>query len=258
MTSVVGQLGYDVVGAGPPILLLPGLTFGRRTWDPIVDRLATDFRCIPVDLPGQGTSPGPPCTLAELTTTIHDLVRAMAPERPFLVGHSMSAIAALFYAEAFPVAGLVAVEGRIDAAGFVRMVQSLEDGLRGDGFAGAFEPILRSMGIEELPEPQRTDVQANQLVAQDVVVGYWDQLFRATPDEFQLRMDEALQAVAAQTPVLAVFGRTIEDAERSRWGELAPHAEIEEWPGRGHLVHLATPGRFATRVARFARRTGTH
>lgn len=258
MTSTVGQLGYDVVGSGPPMLLLPGLTLGRRSWDPIVDRLATEFRCITVDLPGQGTSPGPPCTLAELTTTIHDLVRSMAPERPFLVGQSMSAIAALFYAEAFPVAGLVAVDGRVDAAAFVRTVQSLEDELRGEGFTKAFEKILQDAGVGELPEPQRADARANQVVTQDVVVGYWDQLFRATPDEFQERVDRALEAVAEQTPVLAVFGRALEEAERTRWDRLAPHAEIEEWLGRGRLAHLATPGRFATRVARFARRTGTH
>ena len=258
MTSAVGRLGYDVVGAGPPILLLPGLTFDRRIWDPIVDRLATDFRCIAVDLPGQGTSPGPPCTLAGLTTTIHDLVRSVVPERPFLVGHSMSALAALLYAEAFPVAGLVAVDGRIEVAAFVRMVQSLENELRGKRFAAAFEPIVRSMGVEELPEPLRAHVRANQVVTRDLVVGYWDQLFRATPDEFQDLVDRALEAVAAQAPVLAVFGRTLEDAERAHWGRLAPHAEIEEWPGRGRLVHLATPGRFATQVARFARRTGAH
>lgn len=256
MTTVAPRLSYDVVGSGPPILFLPGLTFDRRCWDPIVDRLATEFRCVAVDLPGHGTSPGPPCTLAELATALHDLARSVAHERPFLVGHAFSALAALFYAEAFPVAGLVDVDQHLEVAGLVRSAQSMEEALRGDDFSDAFEPVRRAMGVEDLPEPQRTEVRAQQVVDQELVVGYWDELFRATPDELQAQLDRALEAVGAGAPVLAVFGRELEEPEVAYWARLAPHAEIEQWPGRGHLVHLATPGRFATRVARFARRTG--
>lgn len=256
MTSIAPRLGYDVVGSGPPILLLPGLTFSRRSWDPVVDRLATDFRCVPVDLPGQGTSPGPACSLSELTTVVHDLARSVAPERPFLVGQGMSAVTALLYAEAFPVAGLVHVDQPLDVATLARMAQSMAATLRGDDFERAFEPVRRSMGVEELPEPQRTATRAHQVVSQQAVLGYWDELFWTTPDELQDRTDRALEAVADRMPMLAVFGRELDEAEHAHWARLAPRAEMVEWPGRGPLVHLATPGRFATRVARFARGTG--
>lgn len=41
--------------------------------------------------------------------------------------------------------------------------------------------------------------------------------------------------------------------ERSDLRRRAPAAEVEEWPGRGHLVHLVEPDRFAHRVGAFAR-----
>ena len=34
---------------------------------------------------------------------------------------------------------------------------------------------------------------------------------------------------------------------------LLPHAQIEQWPGLGHMVHLAEPHKFAELVASFAR-----
>jgi pimeloyl-ACP methyl ester carboxylesterase len=34
---------------------------------------------------------------------------------------------------------------------------------------------------------------------------------------------------------------------------LLPHAQVEQWPGLGHMVHLAEPDKFAELVASFAR-----
>lgn len=34
---------------------------------------------------------------------------------------------------------------------------------------------------------------------------------------------------------------------------LLPHAQIEQWPGLGHMVHLAEPHKLAELVASFAR-----
>jgi len=50
-----------------------------------------------------------------------------------------------------------------------------------------------------------------------------------------------------------VFGRAATDGERARLGRL-PDAQIEEWPGDGHFVHLVDPGRFATRHGTFIER----
>jgi pimeloyl-ACP methyl ester carboxylesterase len=48
----------------------------------------------------------------------------------------------------------------------------------------------------------------------------------------------------------ALFGRSATHGERERLGRL-PDAQIEEWEGDGHFIHLVDPGRFATRLLTF-------
>src|SRR3954465_11802931 len=55
------KLAYDDEGAGTPVALLHGLTFDRRTWRPISERLDSSCaRSIAVDLPAHGESGGAP------------------------------------------------------------------------------------------------------------------------------------------------------------------------------------------------------
>jgi pimeloyl-ACP methyl ester carboxylesterase len=49
---------------------------------------------------------------------------------------------------------------------------------------------------------------------------------------------------------LGVFGRAITDDEHERLGWL-PDAQLEQWTGDGHFVHLVDPDRFATRLRQF-------
>lgn len=85
-------------------------------------------------------------------------------------------------------------------------------------------------------------------VNQDVVLGYWDQVLTTEPAELQAWIDDA--AARIQVPCLAVFGRPATDGERERLGRL-PDAQIEEWAGGGHFVHLVDPGRFAATLRTF-------
>jgi pimeloyl-ACP methyl ester carboxylesterase len=49
-------IAYEKIGSRPPIFFIHGLTYDRRMWDPLVTRLAGDFTCIAIDLPGHGES----------------------------------------------------------------------------------------------------------------------------------------------------------------------------------------------------------
>jgi pimeloyl-ACP methyl ester carboxylesterase len=68
------------------------------------------------------------------------------------------------------------------------------------------------------------------------------------PAELQAWIDD--KAARIQVPCLAAFGRPATDGERERLGRL-PDAQIEEWDGDGHFVHLVDPVRFATRLHAF-------
>jgi pimeloyl-ACP methyl ester carboxylesterase len=245
-------LDYDCRGAGSPLLFIHGLTFDRSTWDPVVERLADRFTCVAVDLPGHGGSGGSPQVLDDVALALHHLLGELGIEPPVVVGHSMGGAVAAICAAHHRVRGLVLV----DSAPYVRpvaaVVHQFESALRSENFRAAFEPIRETIGVELLPEPQRTAILAGQRIDQDLILGYWDELLSTTPDELQARIDRELKAISV--PVLAVFGQTIDAATREHLTGHLPSAEIEEWPGLGHLVHLMDPERFASRLAEFAKK----
>jgi pimeloyl-ACP methyl ester carboxylesterase len=242
-------LVYDVEGAGAPVVFLHGLTFDRRSWRPIIDRLGRSVRSIAIDLPAHGENGGGPAPLDHVAAQVHELLASLAVEQPIPVGHSMSAGLALVYASAYPTRGLVVVDNGPDVRPFAELVQRLEPVLRGPGFANAWQTFEHSLGLERIPEPVRSLVLATHRVKQEVVVGYWEMLLRADPAELQAWIDAEI-IPKLDVPCLAVFGRPVTDRERERFGWL-PDVQLEEWVSDGHFVHLVDPDRFASRLRRF-------
>jgi alpha-beta hydrolase superfamily lysophospholipase len=89
-THTATRLAYDDEGAGTPAVLLHGLTFDRRSWRPIIERLGGAVRSIAIDLPAHGDSRGAPVPVEQVPARLHELLNALAVERPVVVGHSMS------------------------------------------------------------------------------------------------------------------------------------------------------------------------
>jgi pimeloyl-ACP methyl ester carboxylesterase len=238
LSAATGTFAYEVSGSGAPLVFLHGLTFDRASWQPVVDRLSGEFRCITVDLPGHGDSPGPPRRLSDVATEFRTLLGALDVERPLLVGHSMGAVLAVLYAGRHPVSGVVTVDQSLDVRPFARLVKHLEPTLRAC-FNEAFNPFEDGIGVHRLPERERRRMASGRHVRGDVVMGYWTEVLESPPEELQDRLDGAARSIAA--PVLAVFGRALEGEEESHLRRLLPAAELEEWPERGHLVHLVEP-----------------
>jgi pimeloyl-ACP methyl ester carboxylesterase len=247
-TGLQAGLAYDIEGTGTPVVFLHGLTLDRRTWRPIIDRLDGAFTSIAIDLPAHGDSGGGPTPLETVAERIHRLLHSLGVERPVVVGHSMGAGVAGLYASAHPARGIVLVDQATEVLPFAQMLHQIAPMLRGPAFGQAWSAIENSLGLDRIPEPARTLVLHTHQVKQDVVLGYWDQVLTTEPAELQAWIDA--KAAGIQVPCLAVFGRRATDGERERLGRL-PDAQIEEWPGDGHFVHLVDPGRFATRLSAF-------
>ena len=247
-TDSVTSLAYDDEGAGTPVVFLHGLTFDRRTWRPIIERLDGCLRSIAIDLPAHGDSGGAPAPLDEIAAQVHQLVGSLAVDRPVVVGHSMSGGLASFYAAAYPSRGLVSIDNGPDIRPFAQLVQQLEPALCGPGFTQVWQSFEDSLGLERIPEPVRSLVLETHEVKQDVVVGYWQTVLRTDPDELQALIDAQIRQL--DVPCLGVFGRPITPSERERFGWL-PDVQLEEWAGDGHFVHLVEPDRFATRLRQF-------
>jgi pimeloyl-ACP methyl ester carboxylesterase len=241
-------LAYDIEGTGPAVVFLHGLTFDRRTWRPIIDRLAGSVTSIAIDLPAHGDSNGGPLRLENLAEQIQRLLTKLELEYPIVVGHSMSAGVAGLYASAYPVRGIVWVDQSTEVLRFAQMLQPMAAMLRGPAFGQIWPNFESSLGLDRIPEPTRTLVLETHKVKQDVVLGYWDQVMNTEPAELQAWIDG--KAARIQAPCLAVFGRPATDGERERLARLED-AQIEEWVGDGHFVHLVDPQRFATRLRTF-------
>jgi pimeloyl-ACP methyl ester carboxylesterase len=248
-TQAATRLAYDDEGAGTPVVLLHGLTFDRRTWRPIVERLGGSVRTIAIDLPAHGESGGAPPPLEQVPARVHELLATLAAERPIVVGHSMAGGLACSYAAAYPTRGVVIVDNGPDIRPFAELVRRLEPALCGPGFAQVWPTFENSLGLEQIPEPVRSLVLATHEVDPDVVLGYWDLLLRTDPAELQAWIDTQVFGKIT-VPCLAVFGRPTTDSERERFGWL-PDVQLEEWTGDGHFVHLVDPDRFAIRLRLF-------
>lgn len=96
-----GNLWVRDEGSGPAIVFLHGFSFDHRQWDPQLEALAADFRCIAYDLRGFGRS-APPDTRYDHVLDLHALLGALDLESPALVGLSLGANVSMAYAARYP------------------------------------------------------------------------------------------------------------------------------------------------------------
>jgi pimeloyl-ACP methyl ester carboxylesterase len=248
-TDTATRLAYDDEGAGTPVVFLHGLTFDRRTWRPLIERLGGSVRSVAIDLPAHGESRGAPPPVEQVPSRVHELITSLALDRPIVVGHSMSAAFAAMYASAYPTRGLVFVDNGPHVRPFAELVQRLAPALRSPGFMQVWQTFESTLGLERIPEPTRSLVLDTHEVEQDVVVAYWGMVLDTDPAELQAWIDTQILP-KLEVPCLGVFGRPITDGDRERFDRLRD-VQLEEWAGDGHFVHLVDPDRFATRLRRF-------
>jgi pimeloyl-ACP methyl ester carboxylesterase len=106
----------DSGGEGNPVVLVHGLGFGQRSWDRVAPRLSAEgLRVVSYDQRGHGGSDvsgdySPSAFDEDLAAVLEQLKL----EKPILVGHSLGAIIALYYAASHKsCAGVVCVEGGV-------------------------------------------------------------------------------------------------------------------------------------------------
>ena len=96
-------------GRGVPVVCLHAIAHGAGDFAAFAERMAGGFEVIRVDWPGHGRSgedhrPLSPARYAELLAGLTD---RLGVERPILIGCSIGGAAAILYAKAHPVRGLV-------------------------------------------------------------------------------------------------------------------------------------------------------
>jgi pimeloyl-ACP methyl ester carboxylesterase len=244
----------------PPLVLLPGLTFDRGIWPPVLEYLARidpGRQVLALDLPGHGGSPDQlPHSMSHVVSLIRDAVAEAALDPPVLVGHSISGGLASLYAAHYPARGVVNVDALPDLAPFVRLVQSVAEQIRGDGFPAVWAMMEQSFRTDLLPAEARELVARNSCPGQALVASYWQELLEQTPDQVNTWLAGVMAAIgAAGVPYLLIAGAALPPGLAERIASTIPQATVEVWADTGHFPHLAHPRRFADRLAATARWT---
>jgi pimeloyl-ACP methyl ester carboxylesterase len=101
------RLSVEVIGAGPDLILIPGLASSREVWRPLATRLAATHRVHLVQLAGFAGEPWSHGDGPFVAPAVEALARYVAEaglQRPAVIGHSMGGLSALMLAQSHPAA----------------------------------------------------------------------------------------------------------------------------------------------------------
>ena len=99
------RLSVEIIGAGPDVILIPGLASSRDVWRPLATRLAATHRVHLVQLAGFAGEPWTHGDGAFVEPAVSELARYVAHadlDRPAVIGHSMGALMGLRLAQTHP------------------------------------------------------------------------------------------------------------------------------------------------------------
>jgi len=245
-----GGLAWEMTGAGPAVVLIPGSNLDRRLWDDMVAPLAEAHRVIRYDLRAHGKS-------ADVTgpfSNVDDLAEVMdmaGVRRAALVGLSAGSTVALDFALTHPdrVERLVLAApwpGGMQATEQPAWLQPLIEKLRAGDLTGAAE-ILAGTPVFSAP-PERAEL-ARRMVLDNA------RLFRQDPTMARAMSPPAISRLAEVTmPVLVMVG-TDDGVDIHRAADTLastiPGARRMDVPGAGHLIPLWAPTVFLSSLLDF-------
>jgi pimeloyl-ACP methyl ester carboxylesterase len=253
-----------VIGAGRPIIFIPGLACDGSVWDATVDHLAGKFQAHVITLAGfAGSAPldGEPL-LPTARAELIEYIQRNHLERPILVGHSLGGFLAYWIAETAPalIGAAVAVDGApnlgtlMDPTATAEAIRTRAEAFTGpmatmppEQFRAAIQGFL-GRSIANTTEAARLGVAASRSDPRTVSNAM---LFIFTTD---LRPDLA----KIQAPVLVVAADTNGDVPRgpleASWRaqiDAIPRHEIVFVEHSKHFVMLDQPAAFQASLDRF-------
>ena len=239
-------IAYDVVGAGPLVVFVHGLTSARVAWEPVTALLAEEFTCARVDLRGHGeSSPASEYSMPSLVGDVRSVVERLDAGEPAVVGHSLGATIAAVYTAVHPVQAVVCVDASLRFGDFAQLVQRHANVLRSDRTMEAVLEIELELELE--PYACIEDMERRVLAfPRPVLLGIWQALLTTTPEQLTAIAETILPRITA--PLLALHGSP-PPADYQPWlTRLLPTAHLEVWDGTGHMLHLVEPQGFASRI----------
>ena len=105
------DINYNITGVGPELVILHGWGQNVLSFQNIIEKLASKFKVIAIDLLGFGLSDEPheALTLDDYVDSIHSLLVHLKVNNPIILGHSFGGRIAIKYGNLYPVSSLILV-----------------------------------------------------------------------------------------------------------------------------------------------------
>jgi 2-succinyl-6-hydroxy-2,4-cyclohexadiene-1-carboxylate synthase len=264
------MLNVELVGQGPPVVLLHGFTGSARSWGPVVDALAPEFTTLAFDIVGHGQSDSPEALdhyrMPRVVEDLVRLLRVVGYQRATWLGYSMGARTALQVAVLHPeVVSALILEGGSPG---LRTVDEREARIASDDLlAGRLEhdgvepfidywqsiPLFASHA--SLPKAVWDAQRVGRL--RNSPRGLANSL-RGMGTGAQEPLHDRLHEV--NVPALVMAGQhDIRYTDIAReMAHAMPDATMQVIEGGGHAAHLEQPDRFNALVLDFLRRVHTN
>ncbi|HEX4049693.1 MAG TPA: alpha/beta hydrolase [Steroidobacteraceae bacterium] len=239
-------------GAGPPLILLHGLTGNGACWRPLARVFESEFDLVMPDARGHGRSSTPPSgyRYEDHCRDVVGLIRALGLQSPVLLGHSMGGMTATVVAGQLgdAVGGLIVADPtflsperqrEVYDSDAVEQHRRLLSQSRDAQIADLrIRHPRRSLEMVELLAEARSQTRLNA----------FDVLIPLNPDYRQL-------VGALRAPILLVIGdRPVVSIETAReLQSLNPRVQIEQIADAGHGLPYDQPEKLAAVVSCFLR-----
>ena len=230
-------LHYEVRGAGPVLLLIPGGPADAGAFAPISSELSDRYAVVTYDPRGLSRSPfdGEPkdTTVGTFADDAHRLLAALGTEPAYVLGSSGGALVGLELVSRHPeqVRAMVVHEPPLtrlldDADEHARFAREVHDTYLSEGVSSAMGKFLASAGLDEGPPqppagptPEMAEAMARMQENFDFFLGHvWLALGGYAPDISRLRslpitvaVGEASEGQLAYRAALALAGRLGKD-----------------------------------------------
>jgi len=245
------EIGYLKMGAGPPVVIVPGALGLALDWSFVAGALDGKATCYPIDRRGKGRSAlGSGYSVEAEAADIAAVLDAVGPDA-CLFGHSSGALMALEAARLHAVTKLAVYEPPFHFKG--PEVDALLARYNAKLDAGDNDAAIDLLAREELrlPDEQITFMRSTPV---------WDILKSLAPTfpaewEAIWRFDPQVRSYKDLTmPVLLLTGSMTESNPSyatQELLELLPDARKVVLAGQGHMAHLAAPELVADAIAGF-------
>ena len=271
------RITVEVMGAGPDVILIPGLATPRAVWMPTAKRLQSDHRVHLVQLRGFGDAPQANAEGPVLRPIVEELARYITANRlasPAIVGHSLGGLAAMMLAANHPT-----LPGRIMAVDTLPFIGTI---LAPGTTAQTIEPRAAQMrdliaGGNALPPPQTRDCNAvegsgepprgslSNTARGACLVATWsaaadpDVVGQAMYDDMTTDLRQRIADIKVPLTVLyaqddRAFPAPMVRALYNDAYAAAPDTRLEMIPGSYHFIMLDQPAKFAAALDRFLAR----